>query len=613
MTRMDQPEIEIFNPGTQDNFSPLSPMSDNFEQRSPRRSSQRADDDLPRSFQRLDLGGKKDKVKDRRKSIDFEAGRIIRRLSSSGGKGRSRYYEFYRFEKRGADWNLADRIPMRAPQDELEKRVAKGKSRFTVLDKMMSMNALRRHQVNRLLDEKNYAEKDKDAEWVPVLIETTRQRGNSVLAFDIVIAQSFKPGGSALHDKRSSFIGEKSDLRELVKSKGKDKDKDKQKDKPNGKKGNDYENDPFDDGRVFTNDGRPIDHHGGAFEGQQPNKHPVPLEDPIAGPIPGLQPIRPPPNGWGEPFSHGDFPQDVHHNQPPVEILNDHQQPHDGQAVNGVLDLDQLLEMPPGGGGGGQPHFDQPRLENFARSGPGDSRLMGPDRQHSRERRQSGSRPRSNRIFADQGPQRRREHSHRRQYTDSSVDDEDDNSVFFNRDEGSSMSSYGDDHEHFIERRGSLKRRPSARRGEDLYREHHRRGTGYYPERGNLVIEPGWTPRRLVARRRQTIAWTEPRQITRYGRDRDFIDEALSPVLTQRSNSPAPLARREGKGPPMELYYPEELAGKNRRAEAYMDAIEREREIRYREEELRWRERELDERDRRREGKGRYRDYQDRF
>jgi hypothetical protein len=179
------------------------------------------------------------------------------------------------------------------------------------------------------------------------------------------------------------------------------------------------------------------------------------------------------------------------------------------------------------------------------------------------------------------------------------------------------MSSYGgEDHERFIERRGSLKRRPSTRRGEPIYRD-HRRPASYNLGRRDLVIEPGRTPRRLGVERRQTIAYLEPRQITypshRNGRDRDVIDEPLSPVLTQRSYSPG-IGRRESRGPPPEVYFPEELGGKDRREEDYMNQIDRiDRDNRYREEDLRRHERELDERDRRRGGKGVYREYRDRY
>ena len=615
MTRNDQPEIEIIHSGPSDNFRQLSPTRDGFEDRFPRRSNQHVDDDLSRGFQSLDLGGRRDKDKDRRKSVVIEPGKIMRRRSSSGSKRPSRYYEFYQFEKRGEDWTLADRIPMKAPQDELEKKVAKGKNnKITILDKMKTMNALRRDQINRLLDQKNDSETDKDAEWVPVLIEITKFRGKSVLAMDVVVAQTFKPGGPALREKRPSFIGERSDLRDLLRDKGKGKDKYKDK-----RKGHDHDHDhghnqdSFGEGPLFANDGRPIDNHGRPFDGHKADRRLLPVEDPIAGPPPGLQLLRSPPGGWNDPFPPGGLPHDAYHNQPPLEVVNDNFQPRGPQAGAGVLDLDRLLDKSGGGGAGhGHQNFEEPRLDDFGGAAPVDLGLVGPDRQRSRERRKSGSRLRPKRLHTDHGPPRHREHHRRYQYPDSSIDDEDEVvSVFFDGEDRSSMSSFSEDHERFIERRGSLKRRPSRRGGERLYREHHRRGASYNLGRRDLIIEPGRTPRRPPPERRQTIAYIEPRQITypaRGGRDRDLIDAPLSPVLTHRSTSPG-LGRRDrgGSFAPQELYYPDELREKDRRAEDYMDAVEREN--RYREDDIRRQERELNERDRRRGGKVIYRDY----
>jgi hypothetical protein len=577
MTRNNQPEIEIFTPGARDHFDDVIPVRDNLQQRSARRPSQRSYDDVLPSFQRLDLGGKKEKGKDRRRSLDFEAGKITRRRPSGGSKRPSLYYEYYRFKKCGDDWTVADRIPIKAPQDELEKRVNKSKSRNTVLDSMTGMLPLRCDQVNRLLKEKNGDERDPDAEWVPVLIETKKQLDRKVLVFDIIIAQAVRPGGYASGDRRVSFIGERSDLREPIRSKSKDK----YKDPSSNRRSNDYDNDPFDDRRVFTQDGRPID-HGGPSDGPKSHRQPVQL-DPVGGPIPGLQPMRPAPIGWHDPIRPEEGPPDMHHNQP-LEILPNNHQPHGGQAGTGVLNLDELLGNSEGGGGGGPQRFDHPRRESFAGAGPGEMRPMGPDRQRSRDRRQSGSRgPRPTKIYRDRGQQDRREYGRRNQYADSSVDDEDEVvSIFFDRDDRSSISSYGsEEHERPIERRGSLKQRPSLRRGEPTYREHHRRRASDYPVRRYVFIEPARTPRRARPERRQSIAWTAPRRITyptKDWRDRDIIDEPLSPVFTQRSYSPGPGGRRESRGLPPELIYPEDLRGKDHRADDYLGPIDRQRE-----------------------------------
>ena len=646
MTQMDH--VEIIDPGPQDNFRPPTPR---LQERYPRRPNQRFDDNLSRDFQRLELGSRKDKAKDKRRSIG--AGRIVRTRPSGGGKAPHRYYEFYRFERRGDDWTLADKIPMKVPQDDLKKKVAKDRGKTNVLDAMRKMNSLRCRQINRLLDQKNEAERDRDVEWIPVLVETSKQRGNNVFAFDIIIAQSFRPGGPTLRDKRNSFAGEKSDLRDPIKFKGRDRDTDRERsrgrdrdrdrersrdgDNYGGRKRNSRDHDPFDNEQLFTPDGKPIDNNGGSFI----NRQPLPPAHPIAGPIPGFQPqplLPPPPPAWSDPMGPGDFPMEMHHDQPPIEVFNDHQNPHGGHAGNGILHLDQLLDKNPVNSGA-NPGSKKAHPNGFPKAGSVDLGPHEPERPRSGGRRKSGSRPRP--IYTGQGPRRR---SRGPPYSDSSVDDDDEvHSVYFNGDEKSSMSSYGEEPERFIQRRGSLNRKSSTPRGESKYREHRRRGSSYTPRRREVVIEPGRTPKRPEGERRQIISYPEPRQITyphRNGRDWDVIDEPLSPV-TQRGYSPAPLQRRKNRSPLPVLVYPDELGGKSRWAEDYMNMgelqnkyreedarrleaeldrryreedarrLEAELDRRYREEDLRRLERDLEARDRRRGGRefhGEYRD-----
>jgi hypothetical protein len=621
MERMDQPEIEIINAVPHDDYRQHSPRRDRSEAVSPRRPSQRVDDELSREFQRLSIGENKDKDKNRRKVLSVEPGKITRRQSSSGGKQHPQYFELYRFNKYGKDWTVVDRIRITAPQDELEKKVVKGKSRIPIVDTMINMPPIRRGQVNRLLDIKNNDEKDKDAEWVPVLIEKKNGRGKSarsVLSMDVIIARTFKPGGSGPREKRFSFAGEKSDLRVPLTSKSKDNSKDKDKDKFNGVKGNDRdqyrERDFFAEQPLFTNDGRPIDDQGRPFDGHKGDRRPIPLENPIAGPIQALQPLRQAPGGWNEPLPPPPFPHDDHHNQPPIEIINS------GQPGNCLVDLEQILDKSNGGGGGGHANqnFEEPRLNAFAGAGEvGIPPLDGAGRRRSSGgRRRSGSRPRPTRIYTDQGRPRR---SYRRadQYGDSSIDDPDEaESIFFYGDDGSSISSYSADHDR-IEERGSLKRRPSDRRGEHFYREHRRRPASYYPGRSGMILEPARTPRRPRMERRQTIAYHPvSRQITypyEGGRRRsDPIDEPLSPVLTRRGDSPGFPRRKESRGPLPELLYPDELGEKDRAPDDYADHMRREH--RFREDDLRRQERVLDERDAikgRGGSKGYYRDLRD--
>jgi hypothetical protein len=212
-TQMYNSSVPTSHPytGPANNLRSLSPYREVTNVPPPRRPYSPLGSDILRPFQRLDISGKEKKGS--RMSIAFKSGKILRSQSSSGGTHQSCYYECYRIEKLGDDWMVAERIQLKATQDELEKRVAKSKSRITVLDKMIAMSALRRAQINRLLDEKNYAERHKDAEWVPVLIETTKHRGIGVLVFEVVIAKSSTPQKSVL------FVSEKSDVRVPIRSK----------------------------------------------------------------------------------------------------------------------------------------------------------------------------------------------------------------------------------------------------------------------------------------------------------------------------------------------------------------------------------------------------------
>jgi hypothetical protein len=602
MARMDQPEVDIINVGPHDNYRPPSPRRDRSEERSPKRSSRRVDDELSRGFRRLSINGKKDKDRNRRKSLSSQSGKITRQRSSSGGKQKPQCLELYKFEKTGKDWTVADRIRINAPQDELENKIVRRKSRIPVVDTMIKMPSIRRGQINRLLNAKNNDERDKDAEWVPVLIERESGRGGSVLSMDVIIAKTFKPGGSGPPEKQSSFVGEKSDLRVPLKSKGGDNSKDK--DKFNEIKWNDRdrdqyrEHDLFAEERFFANDGRPIDDQGRPFDGRKGDRGPIPLEDPIAGPIQALQPPRQAPGGWTDlPPPPGPFPHNDHQNQPPIEVING------GQPGDCMVDLEQLLDPNGGGGGGGGGHanqnFEEPRLNGFAGAGEGGvAPLDGASRRRSSEgRRRSGSRPRPTRIYTDRGPSRKfyRRTDH---YGDSSIDDPDEVSIFFHSEDGSSISSYSADHERFIERRGSLKRRPSDRRGEHYYREHRRRPASYYPSHSDMILESARTPRRPRMERRQTIAYPVSRQITyphEGGRRRDSIDEPLSPVLMQHGDSSGFSRRKDSRDPLPELYYPHELGGKDRAPDDYVDHMAREN--RFREDDWRRQERAFAERD----------------
>jgi hypothetical protein len=600
MTRMDQPEVNMMNIEPHDRYRSRSPRRD-------RSSGRRADDELLPEFQQLSIREKKDKDGNRRKSLSIEAGKFTRRRSSSGGRQHPQNFELYRFEKCGNDWTVADRIRISAPQNELKQKVVKRKSKIPIVDMMTGMHHLRRRQIDRLLKQKNDGERDRDVEWVPVLVEKKRWSGKSIFTMDVIIAKTFNPGG---YERRSSFEGERSDLRVPLRSKsrdkdkGKDKDKDKDKDKFNEIKWNDRERDFFAEEQLFTRDGRPAGDQGRPFDGHRDDRRPIPLEDPIAG----LPPLRPPPVGWADPPPQVPFPLDDHNNQPPIEVIND------GQHDDGILNLDQILDKPSGGGGGGGGHanqnFEDPHPIRFPGAGEDNfTPIDGARRRSSEGRKRSGSRPRSTKTYTYRGHSRRgyRGADH---YGDSSIDDPDEEmSMFFYSDDRSSASSFSTDHERQFEWRGSLKRRPSDRRGEPIYREHRRRPMSYNHGRNEMILETARTPRRRGIERRQTIAYpVSPRQITYpydSGRRRDWNDEPMSPVLTHQSDSPGFSRRRESRGPPPpEVFFPDEIDGKGRAPDDYQDPIGRE--PRYREDEVRRHER--DTAKGRRGSRGAYRD-----
>jgi hypothetical protein len=101
------------------------------------------------------------------------------------------------------------------------------------------------------------------------------------------------------------------------------------------------------------------------------------------------RPLRQAPVGWGDPPPAIPFPYDDHHNQPPIEVIND-VQPNDR-----LVDLDQLLA--------------EPRLNRFAGAGEiGVTPLDGAGRRRSSVgRKQSGWRPRPTVSYTDQDPPRR--------------------------------------------------------------------------------------------------------------------------------------------------------------------------------------------------------------
>ncbi|KAF7502627.1 hypothetical protein GJ744_005421 [Endocarpon pusillum] len=526
-------------------------------------------EDVRDDFARLGVNDKKEKDR------TFQSRPKVSSAHPSGTPMHYKYYVFTRTE----NWKVADKVEIIAPQEELERKVAKGKKTNSVLEAMKNMSGDRRAQINRLLAEKNLANEHGDAEWQCVLIESPSPRNRRVhgkiirehLKMDVIIAQHILPDERKASSPRSSksFVGKISDINEPLKPEGKSKEKSMDKPSQAGKEaksGKEDYNDPFARVRLFNEEGRPLDKNGPIPE-YLPQQIPQQQQQQLPQQIPqhhffnqGMgQPGGPPraqhvgpsqPTGpaanpvFGDPFS---LPTPASKLPNGIEIMND---PHPPQNdASGIFPVQNL-----------------PPREQFGKS-PNQPVIM-------------------------QEPPKRGHHHKQGSVYDSSSRGSDDECFLFEDDERSSHTSYGDDHE-----------RLPVKKGEKAYRE-HRRGLSY-------PIEP---PRRIEARRRESrysggreqVETIVPRprrrhssrercEQVRYVEPRRLEYGPRSPTLTPISNSSYSPPRR-----PPGLPYPDELLDRERddrererRAEEYMrmDAL------REREEAVRRRERELNDRE----------------
>jgi hypothetical protein len=517
-----------------------------------------------------------------------------RRVSFKTTKGAPKHYEYYSFNK-SDNWRVADRIKISAPQEELEKTVAKGKKSSSVLDNLKKMSRDRRAQIDRLLDQKNLGEVNKDAQWHCVFIDSPSPQDKEVggkrirehREMNVIVAQHLSAGRakSASGEKNKSFAGERSDINDPLKPKDKIKDKDQpSKGGKDGKDGNDRRDDPFDRKPLFTDTGIPMDKHG-PIPGYPPPNQPFdpgmgyPYDPPGAQPMGAIQ--TSPPGGnqlYGDPLSQPQPGHQLHHG---IEIFDDPPPPLNG--ANNFFHADDRL--PPGGGHNyppdQYPHFQPPHTNEF--NGP-----------------QPPSRKQPNAPFFVQEPPKGRRHHTKKRMNDNSSRESDDDYVFFDEDDHSSHTSY-DDHYEKLPRRGSLvpHRRSSTRRREPTYREHHR--VSSYPiepyrrieqppprdirypndrDRVETIIER--RPRRHSRGRREAIKYTQPPKRLEY--------QPGSPPLTPISSSSYSPSRRFSG-----LLYPHEFERdwEHERLAEYM----REKDFRDREEAVHRRERDLDDRD----------------
>ena len=415
MTQMEQTPLNALSsqPSSANNFRPLGPIHEDFGERLPNRSNYFYGNNLSRPLRHSDLGPKQDKD-------------VVIRGPSSGGQKRLQYFQLYRFEKSSKDWTMADKIRINAPQDELEKRVVRGKNRIPIVDTMINIHHIHRGQINRLLEKKNNDERDRDAEWVPVLIEGVRGRGKNVLAMDVIIAKVSELGRPLTRDNWVAFADEKSDLRALIKSKGKPLNRERLNPDENLANGQ----------KLFTDDGMPVD-----VKRQISEKRSLPLGGPISRQVQDPTPRTSPPDRWNNPFS--DYSD---RNSLPIEMVDRNYQPYTGQSNSGILHLNQVLRRPSVDNNDHLGNFKELRLDDFRRAEIADFQRVGAASKCSSEGHSS-----------DSGP---RQQSRRYPYEHSGNDNKDDVvSLFSDGNKRCSISSHSDVLERRL-RKGSLTQRP---------------------------------------------------------------------------------------------------------------------------------------------------------
>lgn len=546
-------------------------------------------EDVPYDFSKLEISDKQEK--DGAPQIS----KSTRTVSFNTTRGTPRRCEYYSFTK-GDDWKVADRIKISAPQDELEKKVSKGKKSSSVLETLVKMSPDRRAQIDRLLDQKNATEESRDAQWHCVFIDSPGTKVKEVggrrirehKKMNVIVAQHLLSGrvNSTSEEEGKSFIGERSDISEPLKPKDRSKDKHAKGGKES-KNANHHRDDPFDRKRLFDDNGAPMDKYGPIPE--YPPQHPhyiqgmgQPFGPPGVLPMGNFHPAGPAGHPiFGNPFSQ---PGPVQQLTPGIEIIDDRHPPHNG--ANGVFHLEDL---PPGQDQihppERNPQFHRPQLEDFnGAAAPYRKQSKGP-------------------VVVQGAPKGRRNYTKKWMYDDSSRES-DDESCFFDEDEHSSHTSYGDDHEKLV-RRGSLvpHRRSSVKRREPTYREHHR--VSSYPlELPRRRLEPAQREGRYHGHHGvETIIERRPRRHSSRGRSEAIkyfqpkrleYQQSRSPPLTPISHSSyshSPSRRYSGLASPREIL--EHDREHERREEEYLH----EKHLRGREEAVKRRERDLDDRE----------------
>ena len=535
-------------------------------------------EDFTTGILRIVSGGSK---RERRKSIVVDRPKSEKRQSYSvkSDSDTPTEMEYYRLKKMNDDWGLADVVPLAGNRDDMERKVYK--SRGIVTQMINKMGPQRRKQITMLVDDKNDAEKERDAVWQPAHVETAVIKGSRTPVMYVILTKKYK-----------TFEGKKSDIR----GSGKTKDDKGGKDK---RETSNYD-DPYDNEPLIDKDGRPCD-SGGPLHNDDFLSERLPKGElePVGGRPSRPRSRTPESRRLKEKYDddhYGDHYDD--RGDGPINIVGEDDYPPDGATP--VIDLDGIID---GGaknkrGGhdkyershsrGAQGGFDKPTASVFGIKGDrrrpnSKSRSRPPMKQyHTDDPRVGHYRGRGGRRDSNSG-----------------------SSVFFGStsdDGGDTFSSVTTDeraadayaHHHYdIKPRGSLSRHASPAPAQ--YRSHHRTqsynvaasrppSVRYYGDAA--VYESARTPARRASDNISALAYERrPSAVRGLIGYTDGYDDVLAADRMGRLDirAPSPLQRRYSgyDVPPPVPAAPDPYESRVRYVEDYTDDLAmRERRVR---------------------------------
>lgn len=111
-------------------------------------------------------------------------------------------YEGYTFDRLDG-WEVASKRVIRVSEEDLQRQVVAKKNQGTIIDQMRKMSAGRRAQIDRLIEEKKFDEKEPQwYEWTPIALQDGKSRTikkggrdvKEVLSMDVFIVRKVKQG-----------------------------------------------------------------------------------------------------------------------------------------------------------------------------------------------------------------------------------------------------------------------------------------------------------------------------------------------------------------------------------------------------------------------------------